>query len=705
MGRIFIFLLACAVTLVTRGAVGDTFEADVFVFTVTSENPKEVSVASNRHQPDAINIPQTVTNGGNTYTVTSIAPKAFRYLNKFRSLSMPSTVTEIGDNAFEGCDNMSQVKFGQNLRKIGNNAFAYCIGFSGFTIPAVEEFGTYVFSECSQLQSVTLPSNMTSIPEGTFNNCKSLSKVKFPEGLKTIGKSVFAYCASLSDIKFPEGLKTIGESAFAYCVSLSNIKLPDGLEAIEEWAFGGCTSISKVFIPASLSQIGQDAFYACRFLKQLEVASGNRYFSVNDGVLYDYDKQNIVFVPYVKSSVNIPSSVTVITAGAFAGHSMLEKVTMGDAVTTIGDYAFNACEKLSEIRLPETVTSIGKYAFGSCYKLTEIKLPVGLKELGEDAFSHCGLTTLTLPPLIKVVPQWCFYSCPFTEVALPYGVTKIEKQAFLYCRNLKTMVLPATVTSIGEGAFEGCQELLQMVVPEGVTELGNGVFKGCTALSRISLPASIGTLPQETFKGCSKLEALYDHRDKPQQLKQNVFDGVSSDLTIYVPRGAKSAYDASELWNMYFSRFLQMGGADLTLSQNTLTLMQGKRATLKATVTKDADVVIRNQAWKSSDTDVAIIDAGGELYAYGAGSAVVWYSCKDDYGCPHVAVCTVTVTPDPSGIDEIVIDEEAEDVDAPAEYFNLHGVRVNAESLTPGIYIVRKGGKVRKVAINGAIEF
>ncbi|MDE6079927.1 MAG: leucine-rich repeat protein [Duncaniella sp.] len=678
MGRIFIFLLACAVTLVTRGAVGDTFEADVFVFTVTSENPKEVSVASNRDQPDAINIPETVTNGGNTYTVTSIAPKAFRYLNKFRSLSMPSTVTEIGDNAFEGCDGLTQIIFSRNLRKIGNNAFAYCIGFSGFTIPVVEEFGTYVFSDCSQLQSVTLPSNMTSIPEGMFNNCTKLSNITLPEGLKTIGKSAFTACESLSDIK-----------------------LPDGLEAIGEQAFGSCTSISDVVIPASLSRIDKEAFAWCRSLKQFEVASGNRYFSANDGVLYDYDKLNIIFVPYVKRSVNIPSSVTVITAGAFAGHTMLEKVTMGDAVTAIGEKAFWNCEKLSEIRLPETVTSIGKSAFASCSKLTEIKFPVGLKELGESAFNSCGLTTLTLPPLIKVIPERCFDDTKLTEVALPYGVTKIEKQAFLYCRNLTTIVLPTTVTSIGEGAFGYCEALTEMVVPEGVTELGNGVFNGCNALSRISLPASLSTLPPETFKGCSKLEALYDHRDKPQQLKQNVFDGVSSDLTIYVPRGAKSAYDASELWNMYFSKFLQMGGADLTLSQNTLSLMEGKRTTLKATVTKDADVVIRNQAWKSSDTDVAIIDAGGELYAYGAGSAVVWYSCKDDYGCPHVAVCTVTVTPDPSGIDEIVIDEGAEDVDAPAEYFNLHGVRVNAESLTPGIYIVRKGGKVRKVAING----
>lgn len=39
------------------------------------------------------------------------------------------------------------------------------------------------------------------------------------------------------------------------------------------------------------------------------------------------------------------------------------------------------------------------------------------------------------------------------------------------------------------------------------------------------------------------------------------------------------------------------------------------------------------------------------------------------------------------------------DANAPKEYYNLQGVKVNGENLTPGIYIVRQGRKVSKIAV------
>ena len=39
------------------------------------------------------------------------------------------------------------------------------------------------------------------------------------------------------------------------------------------------------------------------------------------------------------------------------------------------------------------------------------------------------------------------------------------------------------------------------------------------------------------------------------------------------------------------------------------------------------------------------------------------------------------------------------DADAVAEYYNLEGMRMDATSLTPGIYVVRRGNKVNKVLI------
>lgn len=48
-----------------------------------------------------------------------------------------------------------------------------------------------------------------------------------------------------------------------------------------------------------------------------------------------------------------------------------------------------------------------------------------------------------------------------------------------------------------------------------------------------------------------------------------------------------------------------------------------------------------------------------------------------------------------TGVEEITINED----DSDTMYFNLNGVRINAENITPGIYIVRQGNKVSKKVI------
>ena len=50
-----------------------------------------------------------------------------------------------------------------------------------------------------------------------------------------------------------------------------------------------------------------------------------------------------------------------------------------------------------------------------------------------------------------------------------------------------------------------------------------------------------------------------------------------------------------------------------------------------------------------------------------------------------------------AGIEEIAGD--LNNANAPVEYFNLQGVRVNAENATPGIYIRRQGSETTKVLV------
>lgn len=52
-----------------------------------------------------------------------------------------------------------------------------------------------------------------------------------------------------------------------------------------------------------------------------------------------------------------------------------------------------------------------------------------------------------------------------------------------------------------------------------------------------------------------------------------------------------------------------------------------------------------------------------------------------------------------SGVTGIIADSSVSDSDAPKEFFNLQGVRVDADNVTPGIYIVKQGNRTSKVVI------
>lgn len=71
--------------------------------------------------------------------------------------------------------------------------------------------------------------------------------------------------------------------------------------------------------------------------------------------------------------------------------------------------------------------------------------------------------------------------------------------------------------------------------------------------------------------------------------------------------------------------------------------------------------------------------------------AVVWHSDNRDVDIP----VTFNGTAEESAISGII----ADDANAVAEYFNIQGQRVAADNLTPGIYIVRKGGKTSKILV------
>ncbi len=101
-------------------------------------------------------IPETVTYGSNTYSVTSIDVYAFRDCSKLTSVTIGESVTSIGDMAFKNCTGLTYAFIPNSITSIGSYAFQGCTGLTYVVLPSLgpslENKNT--FYSCNKIQDV-----------------------------------------------------------------------------------------------------------------------------------------------------------------------------------------------------------------------------------------------------------------------------------------------------------------------------------------------------------------------------------------------------------------------------------------------------------------------------------------------------------------------------------------------------------------------
>ncbi|CUP17865.1 SH3 domain-containing protein [Intestinibacter bartlettii] len=190
-------------------------------------------------------------------------------------------------------------------------------------------------------------------------------------------------------------------------IDKSTISIPDKIDGhpvtmIYYYVFSGLENTKTINIPDSVKVIGAEAFAWSNNLQ----------------------------------TINIPTSVTTIDAAAFAGNNKLQSITIPDSVTELGVGAFILCENLTNVTLPNTISSIPYGTFAACVSLKKINIPSSVKTIEDEAFSMTG----------------------FTEFTVPDTITSIGARAFSDCENLVKVTIPKTVTKIVDDIFEGGSE-------------------------------------------------------------------------------------------------------------------------------------------------------------------------------------------------------------------------------------------------------
>ena len=246
----------------------------------------------------------------------------------------------------------------------------------------VDSDGTIIITDCKESSAsgaITIPSEIdgkpvTSIGYNAFSYCTGLTSITIPNSVTSIGTYAFYGCSGLTSITIPNSVTSIGDWAFHGCSGLTSITIPNSVTSIGGLAFHNCTGLTSITIPDSVTSIGGWAFNGCTGLTSINVASGNNYYSSNNGVLFNKKKTALIRYPEGKSqtSYTIPNSVTSIGNYAFCGCSGLTSITIPNSVTSIGNYAFWGCSGLTSITIPDSVTSIGGVAFDGCTGLKDV---------------------------------------------------------------------------------------------------------------------------------------------------------------------------------------------------------------------------------------------------------------------------------------------------------------------------------------------
>lgn len=202
-------------------------------------------------------------------SINTVPDYTFRECSKLTSVTMHDGITSIGDYAFSGCTALTAIELGNQITSINSYAFQNCENLVINSLPtAMQTIGSYAFQYTYKLaDTLTLPESLTTIESSAFygSGIKQLT-MSNPNALQYdswgytyYSTDVFAYCDSLVSVTMPKEMTVIPESTFEHTSKLQTIILPDSLKEIGSYAFKE-SGLETINLPAKLQTIGYEAF-------------------------------------------------------------------------------------------------------------------------------------------------------------------------------------------------------------------------------------------------------------------------------------------------------------------------------------------------------------------------------------------------------------------------------------------------------------
>ena len=342
-------------------------------------------------------------------------------LPEVTSITIPSTTTTIQTQPFGGNGsgitaitvdpanpNYKSVD-GVLFNKAGTTLIQYPQAKSGtsYTIPSgVTTIGSYAFSCAKNLSTITIPDNVTTIPNlDRTNGCSvvnGITEIIVSPGnanfssvdgvlFNKTATTILSYPLSKpgSSYVMPSTVTTIGPQALGYSKNnqLQSITLSPNLISIGTYSFINL-NLPTLNIPASVTTIADLGLWST---KAITVDPANTNYSVEDGVLYNFDKTRLVYYPFgsTRTTFTLPNTVTHISTFALQnpGES-LRGLVIGSSLTSVGDY--NGIWDLKYLSITGDTT----------FNFTNLALS------GLTSVNYCGSNATTISNINSKLASW-----------------------------------------------------------------------------------------------------------------------------------------------------------------------------------------------------------------------------------------------------------------------------------------------------------
>lgn len=446
----------------------------------------------------------------NGLTVTTIGKNAFAQTG-LGCLNIPASITDIKPNAFKfsGFNKIEVDKNNLNYTSINGVLFSK------------DKTVLLAYPKENSATSYIIPDGVKIIESTAFMGTSNLNSIVIPNGVTTIKENAFYLCSNLKNVSIPTSVKSIGEYAFDFSACTKenygyyigncligadneingNFTIKDGTRLVADSALREIDNLGNISIPASVEIIGDCAFlnFSSESLKNITVANENKYFSSENGVLFNKNKTELLCYPCGKNETTymVPNTVTKLAKVSFSG-CKLNKLNLPNNLKYIDESAFTETS-LKTLSIPESVEYIGKYTF-LMSGIETVNIPKRIATIEEGTFSCCiNLKSVTIGNNIKHIGDYAFSRCyNLSDINISNNVTSIGKGAF-QSTIIQKIELPASLESIGEYAFNDCQNLQEVTIPNKEVNINNRAFYNCPELNTVTIPAKVKEIGKNAF--------------------------------------------------------------------------------------------------------------------------------------------------------------------------------------------------------------